>query len=175
MKTLTISAACLLLTLAALAQTEAPKPGPEPKKLDLFAGSWTLEGDAKPGPMGPGGKVMETEKCDWMEGGFFLVCHTDFKAPMGDGTSVSVMGYSADDKTYTYREYNSWGESMEAKGSLDANTWTWTSDEKMGDKVMKGRFTMKIVSPTSYTFTYEMSDDGSKWTNLMDGKATKGK
>jgi hypothetical protein len=64
---------------------------------------------------------------------------------------------------------------MEAKGSHDAETWTWTSDEKMGDKIMKGRFTMKIVSPTSYNFTYEMSDDGSKWTNLMDGKATKGK
>ncbi len=175
MKTLPIAATCLLLAAAALAQMPTPKPGPEQKKLDTFAGSWTLEGNTKPGPEGPGGKVTETEKCDWMEGGFFLVCHTDYKTPMGNGSGVSFMGYSADDKAYTYREFNSWGEAVDSKGSVDGNTWTWTNDEKMGDKVIKGRFTMNVVSPTSYTFTYEMSDDGSKWTNLMDGKATKGK
>jgi hypothetical protein len=40
---------------------------------------------------------------------------------------------------------------------------------------MKGRFTMKITSSTSYNFTYEMSEDGTKWTNVLEGKATKGK
>jgi hypothetical protein len=32
---------------------------------------------------------------------------------------------------------------------------------------------MKIASPTAYTFTFEMSEDGAKWTTIMDGKATK--
>jgi hypothetical protein len=169
------SAAWLLLTGAALAQTEMPKPGPEHKKLDLFAGSWTVEGDMKPGIMGPGGKVTENEKCDWMDGAFFLVCHADFKSAMGNGTGLSVMGYSADDKMYTYREFNSFGEFMDSKGSVDGDTWIWTGDEKMGGMVMKGLFTMKIASPTSYTFTSEMSEDGTKWTTVMDGKATKGK
>jgi Protein of unknown function (DUF1579) len=168
-----ISAVWLFLALAAVAQMEVPKPGPEHKKLDVLAGSWTLDGDMKPSPMGPGGKMAETEKCDWMDGGFFLVCHTDFKSSMGDGTGISILGYSADDKAYTYREYNSWGESMESKGSVDNDTWTWTSDEKMGGTIMKGRFTMKLLSPTSYTFTFEMSQDGTKWTTVMDGKATK--
>jgi hypothetical protein len=52
---------------------------------------------------------------------------------------------------------------------------TWLGDEKEGGMVMKGRFTMKITSPTSYNFTFEMSQDGTKWTTVMDGKATKGK
>jgi Protein of unknown function (DUF1579) len=168
-----ISAIWLFLALAAVAQMEVPKPGPEHKKLDVLAGSWTLDGDMKPSPMGPGGKMTETEKCDWMDGGFFLVCHTDFKSSMGDGAGLSILGYSADDKAYTYREYNSWGESMESKGSVDNDTWTWTNDEKMGGTIMKGRFTMKLLSPTSYTFTFEMSQDGTKWTTVMDGKATK--
>ncbi|HUD64736.1 MAG TPA: DUF1579 family protein [Candidatus Sulfotelmatobacter sp.] len=168
-----ISAVWLFLALAAVAQMEVPKPGPEHKKLDVLAGSWTLDGDMKPSPMGPGGKMTETEKCDWMDGGFFLVCHTDFKSSMGDGAGLSILGYSADDKAYTYREYNSWGESMESKGSVDNDTWTWTNDEKMGGTIMKGRFTMKLLSPTSYTFTFEMSQDGTKWTTVMDGKATK--
>jgi len=170
-----ILTACLFISTSALAQMEMPKPGPEHKKLDMFAGSWTLDGDMKPSPMGPGGKMTETEKCAWMEGGFYVVCHSDFKSSMGDGTGISVMGYSGDDKAYTYREFNSWGEFDDSKGSLDGDTWTWTSDEKMGPTTMKGRFTMKIVSPTSYNFLFEMSQDGSKWTTVMDGKATKEK
>ncbi len=176
MKTLgTILAVCVVWAAAALAQTEMPKPGPEHKKLEMFAGSWALDGDMKAGSMGPGGKVTENEKCEWMEGGFFLVCHAEYKSGMGDGTGLAVMGYSADDKAFTYREFNSFGEFMDSKGSVDGDTWIWTGDEKMGGAVIKGRFTMKIVSPTSYTFTSEMSQDGTKWTTVMDGKATKAK
>lgn len=168
-----IFSAVLLLAASAMAQMEMPKPGPEHKKLDIFAGSWTLDGDMKPGPMGPGGKITETEKCEWMEGGFYLVCHTQFGGSMGNGLGISVMGYSNDDKAYTYREFNSWGEFDDSKGSVDGDTWTWTSDEKMGGMSMKGRFTMKVTSPTSYNFSFEMSQDGTKWTTVMDGKATK--
>lgn len=176
MKTVaTIFAAWLVLAAAAPAQTEMPKPGPEHKKLDIFAGSWSLEGDMKPGPMGPGGKMTENQKCEWMEGGFFLVCHSEVKSSMGNGFGISILGYSADDKSYTYREFNSWGEFTDSKGSVDGDTWTWTSDEKMGGMIMKGRFTMKILSPTSYNFTFEMSQEGAKWTTVIDGKATKGK
>jgi hypothetical protein len=170
-----ILTACLLISAPALAQMDMPKPGPEHKKLDMFVGSWALDGDMKASPMGPGGKMTESEKCAWMEGGFFVVCHSDFKSSMGDGTGISVMGYSADDKAYTYREFNSWGEFDDSKGSVDGDTWTWTSDEKMGPNTMKGRFTMKITSPTSYNFMFEMSQDGTKWTTVMDGKATKEK
>jgi hypothetical protein len=170
-----ILAAWLALAVTGLAQMEMLKPGPEHKKLDMFAGAWTLEGDMKPSAMGPGGKTTENEKCEWMEGGFFLVCHTDFKTTMGNGSGISFMGYSPDDKAYTYREFNSWGEFTDSKGSVDGDTWTWTNDEKMGSMTMKGRFTMKVTSPTSYNFTYEISQDGTKWTTVMDGKATKGK
>jgi hypothetical protein len=167
-------AVCTILAASAVAQ-EMPKPGPELKKLDVLTGSWTLDGEMKPGAMGPGGKMTEIQKCEWMDGEFFLVCHADFKSSMGDGSGISVMGYSKDDKIYTYREFNSWGEFEDSRGSLDGDTWTWLGDEKEGGMVMKGRFTMKITSPTSYNFTFEMSQDGAKWTTVMDGKATKGK
>jgi Protein of unknown function (DUF1579) len=163
----------LAVVAVSMAQTEPPKPGPEVKKLDVLAGSWTVEGDIKPGPMGPGGKMTETEKCDWMEGGYFLVCHVDFKSSMGNGYGMGVMGYSKDDKAYTYHEFNSWGESMNSKGAVDGDIWTWTSDDKMGDKIVKGRFVMKMTSSSSYDFTYETSPDGSKWTMAVDGKASK--
>jgi len=176
MKTSAITfAACLILSATALAQMEMPKPGPELKKLDVLAGSWTLDCDLKPGPMGPGGKITENQKCSWMEGGFYLVCNSTYSGSMGNGIGVSYMGYSPDDKNYTYREFNSWGEFGDSKGQNDGDTWTWTSDEKMGGMTMKGRFNMKNVTATSYNFMYEMSQDGTKWTTVMDGKATKAK
>ncbi|MGA2020231.1 MAG: DUF1579 family protein [Candidatus Sulfotelmatobacter sp.] len=163
----------LMLAAPAVAQMQPPKPAPELKKLDVFAGSWTLDGTMKPGPMGPGGSMTETEQCQWMEGGFYLVCHSDYKSSMGNGVGLSVMGYSTDDKAYTYREFNSFGEFDDSRGTLDGDTWTWTSDEKMGGMTMKGRFIIKMTSATSYTFIFDMSQDGTKWSTVMDGKASK--
>jgi len=159
----------------ATAQMEMPKPGPEHKKLDVFIGSWTLDGDMKPSPMGPGGKMSEKQKCEWMEGEFYLVCHADYQSSMGNGVGLSIMGYSNEDKAYTYREFSSDGEFVDAKGMLTGDTWAWTSEEKMGGMPTKGRFTIKMSSATSYNFSFEMSQDGTKWTTVMDGKAVKGK
>jgi hypothetical protein len=171
---LTLMAGLVLMT-AAMAQMGAPKPGPEVKKLETFVGTWTLDGTMKPGAMGPGGSMTENEKCEWMEGGFYVVCHANYKSSMGNGSGLSVMGYSTDDKAYTYREFNSFGEFEDSKGSVDGDTWTWNSDEKMDGKTMKSRFTMKMTSATSYNFVFEMSDDGTKWATVMDGKGVKGK
>ena len=166
-------AAALMFAAAAMAQTGAPKPGPELKKLDVFVGMWTLAGTLKPGMMGSGGTMTENEKCEWMEGGFYLVCHSDFKSTMGNGVGLSVMGYSPDDRAYTYREFNSFGEFDDSKGAVDGDTWTWTSDQKMAGSTMKGRFTIQVTSATSYTFVFDMSQDGTKWSTVMEGKASK--
>src|SRR5271166_1278542 len=163
----------LLWEAVAVGQMQPPKPGPELKKLEVFAGTWTVDGNMKPGEMGPGGAMTENEKCEWMEGGFYVICHSDYKSSMGNGVGLSVLGYSTDDKAYTYREFNSFGEFDDSRGTVDGDTWTWTSDEKMEGMTMKGRFIMKITSPTAYNFTFDMSQDGTKWSTVMDGKASK--
>ena len=168
-----ILASMLMWTAASTAQMPLPKPVPELKKLDVFVGSWRLDGIMKPSSMGPGGSMTENETCQWMEGGFYLVCHSDYKSSMGNGVGLSVMGYSPDDKAFTYREFNSFGEFDDSRGSLDGDTWTWTNEEKMDGATMKGRFTIKMTSASSYTFTFDMSQDGTKWSTVMDGKASK--
>jgi hypothetical protein len=139
--------------------------------MDWMVGRWKLEGDAKPGPMGPGGKWTMTERIDWMQGGFFLVSHNEFSgAGMGDGSAISILGYDTDAKKFTYNEFNSWGEAGKSLGTVDGKTWTWLGeDPKMG----KGRFIMNVTSPTSYTMQYDMSKDGENWTTVMTGTATK--
>ena len=112
------------MALSGRAQTEALKPAPELKKLDYFVGTWSAEGEMKPGPMGPGGKFTDTNRVEWMEGGFFLVTHSEFKGVMGKGTETAYMGYDSDEKMYTYDSFNSLGEADHAKGKLEGDTWT---------------------------------------------------
>ena len=160
----------LLGALSTYAQMPTPKPAPELKKLDYFLGTWTLEGDMKPGPMGPGGKMTETERTEWMDGGFFLVSHIDFKsAGMGNGKGISFLGYNTNDKVYTYDGFNSMGEAEHAKGTPDGDT----AEEKMNGQTMNGRFTIKQLTPTSYSFKFEMAPPGGEFATVMDGKATK--
>lgn len=173
-RTFAIVISTLLLVAVAFAQTGPPQPAPELKKLDYFSGSWSSSGEAKPGPMGPGGKFSESGKGDWMQGNFFLVIHSDFNGgEMGNAKGVAYMGYDPQEKVYTYDAFSSMGEAIHSKGTLDGDTWHWINDFKMGPKTYKGRYTMKILSPTSYTFKFDMSEDGTKWDTSMEGKATK--
>jgi len=164
------------MALAAEAQMPMPKPAPELKKLDYFIGTWAMDAELKPGPMGPGGKVTETEKNDWMDGGFFMVIHEEFKSlTMGNGSGVAYMGYDENKKAYTYDAFNSWGEAEHSTGAVAGDTWTWNSEEKMGAQTVKARFVVKVVSATSYNFNFDMSQDGTTWNTVMDGTATKQK
>ena len=151
-----------------------PTPPPELKKLDYFAGNWRAEGELKPGPMGPGGKFTETTHSEWMPGHFFLVERTTASGVVGHLTEIAYLGYDTRDKAYTYDAFNSMGEAEHARGSVEGDTWTWTSTENMGGKIMKGRFTITVASPTSYNFKFEVAPEGAaEYTTVVEGKATK--
>jgi hypothetical protein len=161
------------IALSAGAQVDIPKPPPELKKLDYFAGTWTAEGEMKPGPMGSGGKFTGTNRVQWMDGGFFLVTDSEFDGVIGKGTETSYMGYDSNDKMYTYDSFNTLGEADHAKGNLDGDTWTWLSETRMGPQTVKARLTIKELSATAYNFKFEMSRDGTKWQTVLEGKDTK--
>ena len=164
----------VLAAISANAQMGTPTPAPELKKLDFLTGDWTSTGDMKPGPGMPGGKFSYSTHAEWMEGNFFLVEHSDLDlGAMGKGKELAVLGYDSDKKVYTYAAYNSMGEAENATGTVSGDTWTWTSDEHMGGMTMKGRFTMKVLSPTSYNMKFELSQDGTNWMTGMEGTATK--
>lgn len=165
-------ASTLILAATAFSQPPAgpPKPGPEHKKLDYFAGKWTFEGEMKPSPMGPGGKMTGSDTCEWFAGGFHLTCRSDGKGPMGEMKGLGFLGYSADDKAYTYSGINNIGDSDSAKATLTGDTWSWTGESKMGGKPVKGNYIIKQLSPDSYSFHYEMSVDGAPFATVMEGK-----
>jgi len=153
---------------------EISKPAPELKKLDYFAGTWILEGEMKPGPMGPGGKLIETDRNQWMDGGFFLVVHSEFAiAEMGNAIGFAYMGYDPVEKIYTYDEFNSMGDAIHSRGTVDRDTWTWSGQRKTDKGITKTRWIVKTLTPTSYNFRFETSQDGANWNTVMEGKASK--
>ena len=156
------------------AQMGPPTPAAELKKLEMFVGDWAAEGTQTPGPGAASSRWTMTTHAEWMEGNFFLVEHDEMDlGAMGKSKELAVMGYDLDNKVYTYRAFSSMGEAENATGTLDGNTLTWLSDEHMNGQVMKGRFTMKILSPTAYDMKFELSQDGKQWMTAMEGKATK--
>jgi hypothetical protein len=164
---------CLAATLSA--QAPPGKPGPEHEKLGYFVGKWTSEGEMKPSPFGPGGKTTMTETCAWFEGRFVVVCHSEGKSPMGPAKGIAIMSYSTEEKAYTYYAADSMGMSMATvpHGSMQGDTWTYTDESMMGGQKVKSRFTMKVQSPTAYTFSWEAQGSDGKWMSIMEGKATK--
>lgn len=164
---------CALLTAVSM-QAQAPPPAPELQKLDFLTGHWTVEGSDTMGPPGtPSTKWSETSDAEWMDGKYFLVEHRDMDlGAMGKGKLMAVYGYDADNKAYTRTSFDSWGEAEKATGTVNGDTWTWLSDEHMGP-MTKGRFTMKVLSPTSYTMKFELSQDGTNWMTAVEGTATK--
>ena len=171
-------AVCLVLSSRlALAQApaEKPKPGPEHKKLAYFVGKWTADGDTKPSPFMPGGKFTSRDTCEWFDGGFAVVCRSEGKGPMGPTKALGILGYSAEEKAYTYYGVDNSPMNMATvpRGTVEGDTWVYNDESKMGGKVVKSRYTIKITSPTSYTFKWELVGEDGAWQTMMEGKTTK--
>lgn len=170
-RTIGLVAICILL-LGVSIQAQAPKPGPEVKRLAYFVGDWKEEG--KSTAHGMEGPVSSTQKWESTFGGFFLVGHSDNKSPMGEFKMMVVRGYDPASKTYINNAYDSWGEMITSKGTVSGDTWTWTSEMMMAGKTMKSRVTEKEISKTQYTLKYESSTDGGNtWTSGMETTFTK--
>ena len=161
-----------VLTAPALAQ-EAPKPGPEHARIAYFAGTWQFEGEAKASPMGPAGKLSGTDTCAWFTGGFHLICEGDMTGPRGAGKGGSIWGYDAAQQRYTYFGYNSLGDGFYVLGNVAGNVWTWNTEFPVEGGAIQARVTLTEQSPTAYTYKFETSPDGTNWTVIEDGRATK--
>jgi len=173
MRSMMAGFAIVIFATSGFAQPAQRKPGAEEARIGYFAGQWKFEGEVKPSPMGPGGKMSGTETCTWFDGGFHLVCRSQGTGPMGAATGQSIMGYDPSEKTYTYYAINSLGIGFFVRGTVADKVWTWNSESKMEGKVMKARVTVTEQSPTAYTFKMEGSVDGGPWSVIEEAKITK--
>ena len=131
----------------------------------------------KASPMGPAGKLSMSDTCEWFQGGFAVVCNSQGKGPAGPTKSIGIMGYSTDQKVYTSYGVDNTAMAMMtiAKGTVQGDTWTYTDEGTMGGQPYKSRFVLKIASPTSYTFQWDLLGPDQKWMPIMNGTSTRAK
>jgi len=123
----------------------------------------------------PTGKFKGKDRCEWFEGKFAVICHSDGSGPMGEVKGLGILGYDPMTKIYTYYSVDSTGMTMTTvpRGKVDGKTWTYNDQAEMGGMTIKSRFIMVETSATSYTFKWEIEgEDG--WKTVMDGVARKG-
>jgi hypothetical protein len=152
----------------------APKPGPEHARLGYFVGKWRAEGDVKPGPMGPGGKMTSNDTCEWFEGRLSVICRYEGSSPMGPTKGLGILGYSSEEKVYTYYAVdNLMAMASVPKGTVRGDTWTYTDEATFGGSKVKSRVTLKELSPTSHTFKLEIQGPDGKWMPMVETRNTK--
>ena len=158
------------------AQAPAPKPDPEMKKLRSNLGHWTYEGEAKPGPLGPGGKFTGEFDGRMILGGFFFQGWGAEKGPAGEGRYLEIDGYDPVNKTFTGDGYADDGTRFSGVLTIAGNTWTYAGRSVSGGKPhqYKGTF---VFAPdfASGTFKEEISVDGKTWIPYGESRWTKAK
>jgi hypothetical protein len=151
-------------------------PGPEHDQLKYFVGKWTTEGDMKPSPFMPAGKFSSMDTCELFTGGFYVVCHSDGKNPMGAMKGLGIMGYDPVKKIFTYYGIgNQMPTADVSDGKKEGDNWVYTAvmDDGSGKKIL-GRYTMSNITPTTYVSKFEMAPEGSTdWKTIMEAKSTR--
>ena len=80
------------------------------------------------------------------------------------------MGYSADQKAYTWYGIDNSGFGDGATGQLEGDTWIWNGEYTMGGQQVKMRSTLTQQSADAYTWRLEMSTAGGSWTTVGEGR-----
>jgi len=173
MSTRSLVAVILICGFASLSLAQAPpappKPGPEHKKLEYFVGKWTVENEMKANEFMPASKTAATATATLGPGGFYVENRVE-----GDlWTTLAIMAYDSQAKVYVSYYANNVGLVGTGTGTVNGNTWTWLVEDKIPGRVVKGRTTITVLSPTQFTSKYEMDDGKGGYTTILEGKATK--
>jgi hypothetical protein len=168
----------LFLALPAAAEgPKAPTPGPEHQRLGYFVGKWKVEGVMNENPFIPAGKMTSDDVCEWFEGKFAVVCRTKGKGPMGSTRGLGIMGYSTEEKVYTYYGVDNSPMAMAVvpRGTVEGDVWTYVDESKMGGKMMKSRYVIRQIDKNSYGFKWEIEGPDGQWKTISEGKGTRAK
>ena len=153
---------------------EMPKPGPEHQRLGVFVGNWTSEGELKPGPLGPGGKMTGTDRIEWAPGNFFVQRSYQDKSPNGEMQGLEILAYDGAKNLYTFNAFDNLGGMASGTMTVKGNTWTTTGTMTIGATTIRDRCSLEFgAGGSTLTIKCEISTDGKTWTPAFDGIAKK--
>lgn len=167
MKRIVFGVCIVVLVFSFAAQAQVPgQPSPEHKKLEVWAGNWTVQGEAKDNPSGPPYKVNWTMQGEWLPGGFFLLINGSAKYSDREFRWLEVLGYDPVKKTHIgYVFWLQWGGTA---------TYTMTFKDRSILTGGQGWRQEWKFSPDGMSLTgkREREQDG-KWWTAFDVKGIK--
>ena len=160
----------LFSVVLAQAPATAPKPSPELQRTAVYWGHWTYEGETKPGPLGPGGKVTGEWDAQMILNAFFLQGRWTEKAATGETRGLEIWWYDPQDKNFHYSVYRDNGVTFSGVLTNSGNIWKWDDKAVVAGKEYPLRGTQVFASDfKSITEKLEVSIDGKTWTIFSGG------
>lgn len=149
---------CLLAATSAVAQgnpVAAPDHAADYARLDPLVGRWTLKGKEQ--------DFLET--CEWYQGRFHVVCHSESKRKDGSkGIGISILSF-VPGQGYVYTGIGSSGryETLE-RGTFTDGKIVFTTTAKENGKSIATRISIGPPNDAGFPFVVDTSSDGGSWT-----------
>jgi hypothetical protein len=149
-------------------------PGPEHRRLDIFAGQWSKVGQAFGSPFGPAAQIAAVERFEWLQGQLFLVHRLEGHLDDTEIACIEVIGYDASSQSYAVHSFYNDGNQGQWRAQERDGTWTFTGDWPVAGETLKVRQTV-VFDDDGRTMTgrWEYSRDGSSWHLFWDTTLTK--
>jgi Protein of unknown function (DUF1579) len=140
---------------------EAPDPGPEHARLEVFVGKWINEGETAAGPNAPSSRIVTSDVYEWIPGRF-AVLHTAY-GRIGDLDvgGVEILGYDTESGEYTSHFFDSQGHVTVDQLIYDDGRWIWNGDRirTISEFSEDGKIQRSL---------HEQTEDGVEWQLAMD-------
>ncbi len=140
---------------------EAAIPNPALQPLKVLVGEWTTIGTH---PLVPGVTFHGRTSFEWIEGGAFLIMHSEIDEPQIP-SGIAIFG--SDDKTDEcfMLYFDERGVSRKYEVSLRGNTWKWWRNAPGFSQ----RFTGTLIDDgRTIAGKGELSKDGTSWEGDLD-------
>ncbi|HET9427524.1 MAG TPA: hypothetical protein VFO69_04115 [Allosphingosinicella sp.] len=152
-----------LFLAAALAQSAVPTgvhPPEVERQLAFLVDDWTIEGM----------EATYRETCRWYHQRSFVVCETTDSSEGAPSHSVSILGWSAATRNYTYHHYGQSGRSRsETCFANDQRGLTCLGERRTDDGLLQTRSHIWPVEGGA-AFRSERSLNGGPWTETVSLK-----
>ena len=140
---------------------EAVKPNPTLEQLGVLVGEWKTVGTH---PMVPNKTFHGRAVFEWIEGGAFLMMHSEIDEPEVP-SGIAIFGSDDARGEFFMLYFDERGVSRKYDVSMDDNIWKWWRNDPEFSQRFTGTF---VDGGDTIVGKGEMSRDGSAWEGDLE-------
>jgi hypothetical protein len=148
-------------------------PDAEHERLQVFVGSWHMEGRQLEGPAGSAATISAFQKYEWLPGGQFLVHRFDGHVGGSQAACVEIIGV---EERRGYRAHTFYDNGRMNVWDITHRDGEWRAmgDWNAGDRYLKVRCTTTFADDgQTMDSKWEHSQDGHAWQTFWEVSARK--